>query len=416
MKIKRKLKKVAKTLELNKIHNMDCLEGLKFLPDNSIDSIVTDPPYNLTSVVKRFANTSVDDDNKTGKDCREGTNPYARTAKGFMGQEWDGSGIAFNVELWKEVLRVLKPGGHLLAFGGTRTYHRMACAIEDAGFEIRDQIQWIYGSGFPKSQNISKYIDKKAGVKGEVIGEIKTHDIRGNNLMEASQRKNKGSMVHQITAPATDEASQWEGWGTALKPANEPIVLARKPLSEKTIVENVLKWGTGGLNIDECRIGGEERINQYCKPKIGYKSEGDKHSGGAFSKEGSNIATGRFPANIILDEEAGEILDEQSGISKSTGGKGEKSKGASRFFYCPKASKNDRGEGNTHPTVKPVKLMEYLVTLVTPPNGVVLDPFIGSGTTVVACANLKCKFIGFELSKEYCAIANNRINGVKNNE
>lgn len=198
---------------------MDCREGLKLLEDNSIDSIVTDPPYEL----------------------------------GFMGKSWDKTGIAYNVELWHECLRVLKPGGHLLAFGGTRTYHRMACAIEDAGFEIRDQIQWIYGSGFPKSMDISKAIDKKLGAEREVIGQRKvtSSDLgqsSGWNYLDTS----KG--VYNYTIPTTDEAKQWDGWGTALKPANEPIVVARKPLSEKTIAENVLKWGTGGINIDDCRI------------------------------------------------------------------------------------------------------------------------------------------------------------------
>jgi len=378
---------------------MDCVEGMKLLDDNSIDSIVTDPPYEL----------------------------------GFMGKKWDSTGIAYNVELWKECLRVLKPGGHLLAFGGTRTYHRMTCAIEDAGFEIRDCIQWIYGSGFPKSMDISKAIDKQAGAEREVIGEYQTHDIRNNGLMDK-----KGSMTVSITKAATPEAQQWEGWGTALKPANEPIVLARKPISEKTIAENVMKWGTGGLNIDGCRIGTEE-IKTYGKRKgQGVSLEWSKYT----SPEGYEgvIHRGRFPANVILDEEAGRMLDEQSGISKSTGGSGEKSRGAlgknvygkyslniktsnagglgdtggaSRFFYCAKASKKERGEGNKHPTVKPVKLMEYLITLVTPPNGIVLDPFFGSGTTGIAAVNLGYNYIGFEISKEYCIIAEKRISQMK---
>ena len=211
---------------LNSIIHGDCLEVLMTLEDNSIDSIVTDPPYEL----------------------------------GFMGKSWDSTGIAYNVELWKECLRVLKPGGHLLAFGGTRTYHRMACAIEDAGFEIRDCIQWLYGSGFPKSLDVSKAIDKKLGAERKTVGlKPYTNDgsIRGNSY-------NKGGYERvqlPITAPATPEAKQWEGWGTALKPANEPIVLARKPLSEKTIAENVMKWGTGGLNIEGCRIPTEDNLN-----------------------------------------------------------------------------------------------------------------------------------------------------------
>jgi DNA modification methylase len=378
-------------LEINKIYNMDCLEGLKLLPDNSIDSIVTDPPYEL----------------------------------GFMGKSWDSTGIAYNIELWKECLRVLKHGGHLLAFGGTRTYHRMVCAIEDAGFEIRDQMQWIYGSGFPKSMDISKAVDKKFGAEREVVGEYQTHDIRNNGLMDK-----KGSMTVNITKAATPEAKQWDGWGTALKPANEPICVARKPISEKTIADNVLKWGTGGLNIDGCRIGAEE-IKTYGKRKgEGVSLEWSKYT----SPEGyeGGIHQGRFPANVILDEEAGKMLDEQSGILKSGALKPYQENhqnassykmnryktfvqpanegGASRFFYCAKASKKERGEGNNHPTVKPLSLIKYLITLVTPPEGICLDPFEGSGTHALACKELGFNYLGFELDKEYVDIAEKRLN------
>ncbi len=392
-------------LELNRIYNMDCLEGMKLLDDNSIDSIVTDPPYEL----------------------------------GFMGLKWDNMGIAYNIELWKECLRILKPGGHLLAFGGTRTYHRMACAIEDAGFEIRDQIMWIYGSGFPKSHDISKAIDKMAGAEREVIGEYR---VTGNALTPTSVKggtyvtgaPSSGAGYLKITAPATPEAKQWDGWGTALKPANEPIVLARKPLSEKTVAENVLKWGTGGLNIDGCRLNTLPR-------KTGTKPTNDKPTGTGNTLVGSSknrqakydmLNKGRFPANVILDEEAGKMLDEQSGILKSGGGNKANKKpparksqviptkdtgeiwepnsgGASRFFYCAKASKKERGEGNNHPTVKPIKLMEYLITLITPPNGIVLDPFIGSGTTAIAALNTGRFFIGIEKEEKYVEIARKRI-------
>lgn len=360
-------------LEKNQIYHLDCLEGLKQLSDNSIDSIVTDPPYEL----------------------------------GFMGKKWDSTGIAYNVELWKEALRVLKHGGHLLAFGGTRTYHRLAVAIEDAGFEIRDQIQWIYGSGFPKSHNISKSIDKKFGAEREVIGKSDSKGIRtgaGNYVGDDYKQKGYG-----ITIPSTDLAKQYDGFGTALKPAHEPIVVARKHLSEKTIVENVLKWGTGGINIDDSRVK--------------FKDNNE----------------GRFPANVILDEEAGKMLDEQSGNRPSGKGNGnakvgETSNGsipplrrgklvsrndkggASRFFYQAKASKKERGEGNNHPTVKPLKLMEYLVRLVTPPNGIVLDPFVGSGTTLLASKNLGFNFIGFEKEKEYVEIAKSRLEHSGENE
>jgi DNA modification methylase len=380
---------------------MDCLEGLKLLEDNSIDSIVTDPPYEL----------------------------------GFMGKSWDSTGIAYNVELWQEALRVLKPGGHLLAFGGTRTYHRMVCAIEDAGFEIRDQMQWIYGSGFPKSHDISKAIDKKLGAKREVVGKYKRPDGTDRNYKEwdsngkvstVSYKAPTTAECRNITAPSSDEAKQWDGWGTALKPANEPIVVAIKPISEKTIAENVMKWGTGGINIDGCRIesGGEH--------KRAYQPT--NHERGVYGKQTAfqpSNKEGRFPANVILDEEAGKLLDEQSGISKrvdnrvncETGNSaiwGKENKviskrpqdlggGASRFFYCAKASKKERGEGNTHPTVKPLKLISYLITLVTPPNGICLDIFEGSGTHALACKELKRNFIGFELDKHYCEIANKRI-------
>ncbi len=383
-------------LELNKIYCMDCLEGMKQLDDNSVDSIVTDPPYEL----------------------------------GFMGKAWDSTGIAYNVELWKEALRVLKPGGHLLAFGGTRTYHRMACAIEDAGFEIRDQMQWIYGSGFPKSMDISKAIDKAAGAEREVVGICKRSGKEAGTY-GAFEGNNK------ITSPATPEAKQWQGWGTALKPANEPICVARKPISESTVADNVLKWGTGGINIDGCRIGtegGGTRCNKRdglgnC---LGHPDRKGTAYGVTYHAKESEGVEGRFPANVILDEEAGRLLDEQSGISKSKKsmrgvgytdsniyGVGNKefdtergfndSGGASRFFYCAKASKGERGEGNNHPTVKPIKLIEYLVTLVTPKGGICLDPFEGSGTHALACMNLGVNYIGFELSPEYCDIAEKRI-------
>jgi len=387
---------------------MDCLEGLKLLDDNSVDSIVTDPPYEL----------------------------------GFMGKKWDSTGIAYNVELWKECLRVLKPGGHLLAFGGTRTYHRMTCAIEDAGFEIRDCIQWIYGSGFPKSHDISKAIDKQAGAERKVIGKSSRHGggIKGNGTSYELPPD-----IPYITAPATPEAQQWDGWGTALKPAHEPIVVARKPISEKTIAENVLKWGTGGINIDDCRIAYDmsdtnPATNPLYRKENGYKTNygiDSNPSAYALKKEAGTMNInnqGRFPANVILDEETGKILDEQSGIRPSGKGNGNAkvgvatngqgvpplrrgklvprndTGGASRFFYCAKASKKERGEGNNHPTVKPLSLIKYLITLVTPPGGICLDPFEGSGTHALACEELGFNYIGFELDKEYYEIAKNRIN------
>ena len=370
------------------LYEGDCLEVMKTLPSESVDAIITDPPYEL----------------------------------GFMNKKWDNTGIAYNINLWKEALRILKPGGHLLAFGGTRTYHRMACAIEDAGFEIRDCIQWLYGSGFPKSMDISKAIDKQAGAKREVIGRNPNSRENCNKSNTLYQSGTVGKTDY-ITAPATPEAKQWEGWGTALKPANEPIVVARKPLSEKTIADNVLKWGTGGINIYGCRIPTDETITNHSRSTESSKSKGkygDSRAQETHQTQGQKL--GRFPANVILDEEAGKMLDEQSGISKSSGSgyNFETSKlhfndsgGASRFFYVAKASKKERGEGNNHPTVKPVSLIKYLVTLVTPPDGVCFDPFMGSGTTAIACINTNRNYIGFEIDKDYYNLAQKRIDGVK---
>lgn len=372
----------------------DCLDKLKELDDNSIDSIVTDPPYGLS----------------------------------FMGKKWD-----YDVPLqdvWEECMRVLKPGGHLLAFAGSRTYHRMAVRIEDAGFEIRDQIMWIYGSGFPKSHNIGKAVDKLQGNEREVVGDNPNHrKLQETNTMVGEPHTGDGTI--------TKGNSEWEGWGTALKPAHEPIVMARKPLSEKTVVDNVLEWGTGGINIDDSRIQHDEPVKTTTRTEKGNVFN-DKNSG--LRNNPSNMASadpkGRFPANIIFDEEAGKILDEQSGITKSgdftqkgqssnteqPGGwktsnrefkvyKGD-SGGASRFFYCPKTSKTDRNEGvdgNIHPTVKPTDLMLYLIRLVTPKGGTTLDPFMGSGSTGKAAVRGGFDFVGIEMDKEYMKIAEARI-------
>lgn len=384
----------------------DCLNKIKEIPENSVDAIVTDPPYEL----------------------------------GFMNKEWDNTGIAYDIKMWQECLRVLKPGGHLLSFGGTRTYHRMACAIEDAGFEIRDQIQWIHGQGFPKSQNISKMMDKTAGAEREVIGikpgheefanrktsgDSKFKDDQHRPWMEDEESRNK---YHQLTAPATDEAKQWDGWGTALKPANEPICLARKPISEKTIAKNVLKWGTGGINIDGCRI---DYVSEYDK------KHQNATNGKFFGGKGKSVASslqpqGRFPANIIHDgsDEVLENFPESKGQQGDLKGHNkDKSKkdifgemgpaknhsarsdygSSARFFYCAKPSSRERGKDNNHPTVKPISLMGYLCKLITPPEGTVLDPFMGSGTTGIACKNLGLNFIGIEKEGKYFKTAQKRI-------
>ena len=495
----------------------DCLDKLKELDDNSIDSIVTDPPYGLS----------------------------------FMGKKWDYD--VPSVEIWEECMRVLKPGGHLLSFAGSRTYHRMAVRIEDAGFEIRDQIMWIYGSGFPKSMDISKQIDKKGGTIGKNIVLLKQKLIEladkcgktrkdidtecgfratnyltlpkegkkpdpwvnilpsdekwykikevlgvGNEFddiftsakrevigIQTKARSENSSFTMptmgdeteykswDITAPATDEAKKWNGWGTALKPAHEPIVMARKPLSEKTVVDNVLEWGTGGINIDGCRIDNSDMKIPDNANEI--QTDKPKHHSGAMTGTIGKMKVhndgGRFPANIIFDEEAGKLLDEQTGELSTVGSPknidssktsifgagvpgfqmyGDKG-GASRFFYCPKTSKRDRNEGlddfdakpmawgnqakaelrrgnlefsgsgdgtkhnkvsmrvNTHPTVKPTDLMLYLIRLVTPKGGTTLDPFMGSGSSGKAAIRGGFEFIGIEREEEYMEIAQARI-------
>jgi len=325
----------------------DCLEAMRAMPDCSIDSIVTDPPYGLS----------------------------------FMGKKWDYD--VPSVEIWAECLRVLKPGGHLLAFAGTRTQHRMAVRIEDAGFEIRDMIAWVYGSGFPKSLDVSKAIDKDAGHWRGRAGVVAS----GNGSMSGGnyERTPKGE-------PVTEAARQWQGWGTALKPALEPITVARKPLIG-TVAENVLAHGTGALNIEGCRVGTERGV-----PASLSKNKSPNGFGPTTSKGGTerdlDPNMGRWPANLIHDGSA-EVLalaGEQA-----------------RFFYCAKASKADRGEGNNHPTVKPTDLMRYLCRLVTPPGGTVLDPFTGSGSTGRGALLEEFRFVGIEREAEYAEIASRRV-------
>jgi DNA modification methylase len=422
----------------------DCRDVLRALPDNSVDSIVTDPPYEL----------------------------------GFMGKKWDNSGIAYDVTVWEECLRVLKPGGHVLAFGGSRTWHRLAVAVEDAGFELRDSIAWIYGSGFPKSLDVSKAIEAKivtgsSSPKGQRIAAMgddyketplagsPDYGVRGN-----FSNKDTGNPGMTIT---TSEAKTWQGWGTALKPAFEPVVVGRKPLVG-TVAENVLAWGVGGLNIDGSRIGAEggtRKENSAKNPS--QNAYGNGLNGGRVA----SINAGRWPANVILDEVTAGLLDEQSGERKGMrtqrnsagmkvygGNSLNESKtefpavregyndtgGASRFFYVAKASKRDRNEGleeleendsmkwsggnegqgvgafypdgtprpsqksqNFHPTVKPTQLMRYLIKLVTPAGGTVLDPFTGSGSTGKAALLDGFDFVGAELTEEYLPIIEGRL-------
>ena len=347
----------------------DCRDVLRTLPESSVDSVVTDPPYELTS-------------------ARPGGRSEATRGKvmgGFMGMKWDGTGVAFDVETWAQCLRVLKPGGHLVAFGGTRTYHRMVCAIEDSGFEVRDQLGWVYGSGFPKSRNLD---------------------------------------------------GEWKGWGTALKPAWEPIVLARKPL-QGTVAANVLRHGTGALNVDGCRVPGVVESNPSARGAGNISTSGHKGQADTGLDRVSDV--GRWPANILHDgsDEVLAAFPQASGAvapvtnrntdgdatrhayGKYRGGRATSDQrdgggSAARFFYCAKADRADRNEGganNTHPTVKPTDLMRWLCRLITPPGGTVLDPFMGSGSTLKAAELEGFSAIGIELEAEYIEIARRRIAG-----
>lgn len=320
---------------MGKIILGNCSEVMKDLEEESVDSIITDPPYGLS----------------------------------FMGKKWDYD--VPSVEIWKECFRVLKPGGHLLSFGGTRTYHRLVVNIEDAGFEIRDMIQWIYGSGFPKGQNIGKAIDKKLG---------------------------------------KEESERWQGWNTTLKPSNEPICLARKPLSEKTIVKNVLKHGTAALNIDACRVETDPDDAKPLDTSQGRWPANVIHDGSdevisEFPQNKGAIASvsGKEPSNSILNVYGDYAYKRKPSQKRDDLGS------ASRFFYCAKTCKSDRGSGNNHPTVKPTDLMSYLIKLVTPSKGLVLDPFMGSGSTGKACILEGFDFIGIEKDEKYFEIAQQRI-------
>jgi site-specific DNA-methyltransferase (adenine-specific) len=393
----------------------DCVEVMKRMPGSSVDAIVTDPPYGLE----------------------------------FMGKGWDGFGTPLGFQTWTEAwaveaFRILKPGGHLLAFAGTRTYHRMTSGVEDAGFEIRDCIAWMYGSGFPKSLDVSKAIDKAAGAEREVVGNkpVGWGGLHNNRNLNDDGWKEVGTEYpdgQPITSPATDAARKWNGWGTALKPAFEPIVVARRPLIG-TVAANVLEHGTGALNIDACRIDMGAEYDP-AKMQRQQRSEGSVQFGSA-GLIGSEIATykpgGRWPANIALDATAAAMLDEQSG-ERSAGNfpannrtgfggtyrgateregitqdrKPTDTGGASRFFYTAKASRQDRNVGgladNTHPTVKPTDLMRWLIRLITPPGGIILDPFGGSGSTGLAARAENVRCILIEREPEYLQIIRDRL-------
>lgn len=382
-----------------KVIQGDCLEELKKLPDNSVDSIVTDPPYGLSDQ-KQADVTACLTAWLAGQE-------YKSKKKGFMGKSWDA--WVPGPEVWKECYRVLKPGGHVLTFSGTRTQDLMGISLRLAGFEIRDTIAWVYGSGFPKSLDVSKAIDKAAGAEGKYEGaKTAAHASRKSlNVPEGWDRPwmaNPDAMNRANSAyhPATDAAKAWEGWGTALKPALEPIILTRKPL-DGTVAANVLKHGTGALNIDGGRIGVDPLDKNHRNP---LSNDSSKKS--VFGIGGTGcLGAGRWPANLIHDgsDEVTDLLGDSA-----------------RFFYCSKASKKDREEGlnaadgtraNNHPTVKPTDLMRYLVRLITPPNGTVLDPFAGSGSTGKAAMLEGFSFIGIELDENYATIAQKRIDHAK---
>lgn len=418
-----------------KLYQSNMLDMLEVIEPNTIDSIITDPPYELN----------------------------------FMGKGWDNSGIAFQPDTWKKCYEVLKPGGYLLAFGGSRTFHRIACAIEDAGFEIRDTIMWLYGSGFPKSMNIGLVLDKKNGVESKIVGNGKS-----GISSRAYQSEETTTAGNYEIKQATNE---WAGWGTALKPSFEPIIVARKPF-KGSLIDNVIEYGVGGINIDECRVGNEELHNSYAGNKnTGFTSGDERNEKGkgmfAGNKIGETIVNGRFPANTILTYDETDFEEVCGGFPKNQKPAGNKKEvqysnkeynnssyminythnpkilgdnggSASRYFYCAKASKKDRDEGlddfedgnitdgrkaisdrpylrketprkNTHPTVKPTELMQYLVRLVSPDGATILDPFNGSGSTGKAVMyenrerNKNYKYIGIELTEEYLPIAKARI-------
>lgn len=423
------------------IYHGDCLEVLRELPDASVDSVVTDPPYALGFMGREWDSFGgvkgiTDPAIRKAQQEKWGTafGASARPAKPAEGE-------MLRFQLWSqewaaECLRVLKPGGHLLAFGGTRTWHRLAVAIEDAGFEIRDSIAWMYGSGFPKSLDVSKAIDKVAGAeRTDVIGWT-------NKGMPPGPSKavghGEGSEPTPITAPVTPRAREWQGWGTALKPAHEPVVVARKPLTG-TVAANVLEHGTGALNIDGCRIGTEgggtlctnrDRLGK-CR---GHDNAGRSTSGATV--HGPDSTSGRWPANVVLDEDQAAALDKQSGVSKSPAPYVQRSEvvgiygaekhhdrpsthhgdtgGASRFFYVAKAPARERPkvDGVAHPTVKPLTLMRWLCRLVTPPGGTVLEPFAGSGTTIEAALMEGFRVVAIEREPDYLPLIAARLERV----
>lgn len=385
------------------LHCGDALEVLERLSDNSIEALVTDPPAGI----------------------------------GFMGKKWDSDRggrdqwIAWLTAIMLQVYRVLKPGAHGLVWALPRTSHWTATALEDAGFEIRDVVMHLFGQGFPKSLDVSKAIDREAGARRPIIGKDPAYRPNAYDWVGGAGGKTPMRPKHK-TGPATPAAREWSGWGTALKPAAEHWILIRKPLGEKTVAKNVRRHRTGALNVDASRVAGTKRTPGY---RSSAKHEFKPTSYGMKGHTEVDVAQGRFPAHLILDDTAGELLDAQTGLLKSgklephhkdvrnqrhcfgafTGrairpeGYGGDVGGASRFFYCAKASTRERGAGNRHPTVKPIALMRYLIRLITPPGGTVLDPFAGSGTTGVAAKLERMKFIGVERDRGSVRTARRRL-------
>jgi site-specific DNA-methyltransferase (adenine-specific) len=462
--LEEEMQKRGDEVEKDIIYLGDNLDILKKLPDNSIDSVVTDPPYGLGKE-PNVAEVMKDWIEKGYHDIK---------GKGFMGKEWDS--FVPQPILWKEVYRVLKPGGYVLSFAGTRTYDWVVMGLRFAGFEIRDMIGWLYGSGFPKSHDVSKAIDKMMGAEREVVGinpnAIGRKDNGGQFEPKVDREISDKPRKFNITAPSSPQAKQYEGWGTALKPSIEPIVMARKPL-KGTVAENVLKYGTGGINIDECRV---DFVSEEDKKGslVGFKEGKIQNTNINFNaspltkaKSVDEITKGRFPANLIHDgsDEVVELFPNVNSNARKNNKDYDKTSkninigggfknheyndegSASRFFYCAKASQSERNMGlygfeekytasaefrpnhmekakqgengnpygrwqpkrNIHPTVKPIDLMRYLVRLVTPKDGLVLDPYMGSGTTAIACKQEKMHYIGCELEEEYLEIAKARI-------
>ncbi len=410
-------------METNVVILGDCLDVLRELPDNSIDSVVTDPPYGLSKEpdIEEVLTKWV-----AGED-------YTHRGGGFMGKTWDS--FVPGPSIWREVYRVLKPGGHALVFAGTRTQDLMTVSLRLAGFEIRDVIEWLYFSGFPKSLDVGKAFDKRAGAKREVVGQYSVtrdfRDISGGRY--GDKTVNSKAHVVSITAPATDIAKKWDGWGTALKPAHEPIIMARKPLVG-TVAENVERFGTGAINIDGCRIGDEKIVNK--PPSYRGKTGEFVLAGTPYTQEKLEINTGRFPANCVTLEDdqfyskyfnitPPELSKKASKKDRNSDWRGEeiglepKDSGSlvastrgqlkdlriSNPEYERKVPKN----ANFHPTVKPTDLMAWLVRLVTPPGGIVLDPFAGSGSTLVAAKREGFQYIGIEREAEYVEIAKARV-------